>query len=318
MTMLKIEDFHKDHIKNAKEIALANYNEEKSNVTILPYIESIPDDDFESFADNGLGVSAFDGDNMVGFLCSVNPFENAFGSSQKGVFVPMGAHGAINKNRDDIYAQMYQSAAKKWVCAGAVSHAICLYANDEQTQARFFRYGFGLRCVDAIRTMDLISCKPSVGYEFSELLPSEYNSVYPLFSLLNEHYAKSPFFMNRELMPIEEFTESCGRIFVAKYKGELCAITNIVDSGETFIATGEKYLHCSDTFCIEKHRGNTVSQNLLNYIISTLKDEGVTHLGVDFESLNPNAYGFWLKYFIAYAHSVVRRVDDNILDFTNG
>jgi hypothetical protein len=35
-----------------------------------------------------------------------------------------------------------------------------------------------------------------------------------------------------------------------------------------------------------------------------------TRLGVDFESLNPTAYGFWLKYFDAYTHSVVRRIDE--------
>jgi len=33
-------------------------------------------------------------------------------------------------------------------------------------------------------------------------------------------------------------------------------------------------------------------------------------LGVDFESFNPTASNFWLKYFTEYTHSVVRRIDD--------
>jgi hypothetical protein len=37
---------------------------------------------------------------------------------------------------------------------------------------------------------------------------------------------------------------------------------------------------------------------------------GYTRLGVDFESLNPAGYGFWLKYFDPYTHSVVRRIDE--------
>ena len=41
-----------------------------------------------------------------------------------------------------------------------------------------------------------------------------------------------------------------------------------------------------------------------------LKPEGYKYLGVDFESINPPAYAFWLKYFTAYIHSVVRCIDE--------
>jgi len=34
---------------------------------------------------------------------------------------------------------------------------------------------------------------------------------------------------------------------------------------------------------------------------------------VDFESFNPTAWGFWCKHFASYTHSVVRRVDENIV-----
>jgi hypothetical protein len=52
-----------------------------------------------------------------------------------------------------------------------------------------------------------------------------------------------------------------------------------------------------------------VAQNLLNFVIATLKAEGYPRLGVDFESYNPNAFGFWLKYFAVYTHGVIRRID---------
>lgn len=63
----------------------------------------------------------------------------------------------------------------------------------------------------------------------------------------------------------------------------------------------------------EEHRGKGVCQNLLNFVISTLNADGYTQLGVDFESFNPAARGFWLKYFTPYTHSVVRRIDERIL-----
>jgi hypothetical protein len=40
-----------------------------------------------------------------------------------------------------------------------------------------------------------------------------------------------------------------------------------------------------------------------------LKAENYLRLGVDFESFNPTAWGFWLKHFQAYTYSDVRRID---------
>lgn len=40
-------------------------------------------------------------------------------------------------------------------------------------------------------------------------------------------------------------------------------------------------------------------------VTSVLKGEGYTRLGVNFESFNPTARGFWLKYFTAYTNNRV-------------
>ena len=66
-----------------------------------------------------------------------------------------------------------------------------------------------------------------------------------------------------------------------------------------------------------EHRGRGVYRNLLNDVINTLKTEGYTSLGVDFESINPSGSGFWLKFFHAYTSSVVRRIDERIMQRTS-
>ncbi len=63
-------------------------------------------------------------------------------------------------------------------------------------------------------------------------------------------------------------------------------------------------------YCLPEYRGKDIYQNLLNYTIRKLQEEGYKLLGVDFESFNPTAYGFRLKYFTAYTKSVVRRIDE--------
>ena len=60
------------------------------------------------FAENGLGVAAFENEKMIGFLCCCEPFDNAFRATDvRGIFSPMGANAAVSKNRPQIYAAMY-------------------------------------------------------------------------------------------------------------------------------------------------------------------------------------------------------------------
>ncbi len=312
---MDILDFEKNHVKEATAIALANYYDERQFVNELPQVCHISD--LNAFAENGLGVAAFENGKMIGFLCCCEPFDNAFRATDvRGIFSPMGANAAVSKNRSKIYAAMYQAAGTKWVKTGAVSHAICLYAHDQELQQQFFRYGFGLRCLDAIRPMELIDCEPCAGYDFAELSKAESHSVYPLHLLLYRHYCESPFFMNRKPETQEEFMISSmqegGRYFVARQNGKWCAFLKIAASGETFVSTGHTYRHIRGAYCLPEHRGKGLYQNLLNFTISTLKREGYTRLGVNFESFNPTARGFWLKYFTAYTNSVVRRIDERI------
>ncbi|HBE84861.1 MAG TPA: N-acetyltransferase [Lachnoclostridium sp.] len=311
-----IVDFAREHIRKANALALACYKEELSQVPALPYVDAFPD--LTCFADNGMGVAAFEDDEMIGFLCGIKPFDNAFHSTDvKGVFSPMWANAATLKNRANIYAAMYQDAARKWVRAGAVSHGICLYAHDEISQNQFFKYGFGLRCIDSIRPMEPFDCRTCEEYEFIELQPSEYALAYPLELMLNKHFNNSPTFMNRVQEPLDAFCETCinnhERCFVSLYQGKICAYLKISESGETFITEHPNYRHINSAFCLKEHRGKGLYQSLLDEVIKTLKAEGYTHLGVDFESINPSAYSFWSKYFTAYTHGVVRRIDERIL-----
>ena len=314
---MQIVNFTVDHIKAAVQLAKQNYEDERGFVPALPPVDRLLD--LNPYAENGLGVAAFEGGTMIGFLCSVLPFKNAFRSTDAtGVFSPMGANGAIGENRAKIYARLYQAAGEKWVRAGASSHAVCLYAHDREVQEQFFRYGFGLRCVDAIRGMDEIIVTPCEGYSFSELAPKEILEILPLESMLDESYINSPFFMFRAKENEAVFLKKCEYFksvyFTAKYEGQIVAFVRAELDGENFICNTPGYLHVKGAYCLPEHRGKGLNQKLLSMLMQKLKTKGYTRLGVDFESLNPTAYGFWLKYFDAYTHSVVRRIDEKILE----
>lgn len=313
---MQIVDFTAAHIEQAEQIAKQNYMEERGFVPALPAIKKTLD--LTPFAENGLGVAAFEGDTMVGFLNSVQPFQKAFGSTEAvGVFSPMGANGAVGNHRGKVYARLYQAAGEKWASVGAASHAVCLYAHGREVQEQFFRYGFGLRGVDAVRGMDEVMPPPCEGYSFSELMPEEHNKVYPLLKLFNQHFLYSPTFMVKPDLTEIEFIESVGkdRFFAAWEKDSIISFINISRAGETFICGLPGYIHVDGAFCLPQHRGKGILQGLLNLAAATLKAEGYSTFGVDFESINPSAYNFWLKYFAAYTYGVVRRIDEKAVLF---
>ena len=310
---MNIVDFELCHVELATQIAKQSYEKERRYVPALPSVDSIPD--LAEYAKNRLGVSAFEGDVMVGFLCVIGPFENAFRSTNAiGVFSPMGANGAVGEKRADIYARMYQVAAKKWVESGATSHSICLYAHDKLVQEKFFQYGFGIRCMDAIQMMnetDTLTCHEHITRELSK---EEYQLIFPLNKLLVQHLNSSPSFMCypfiHDAKLLEMIMQSDARYFVTIHDEQIVSYIKISNEGENFACSASDMMNISGAYCLPEYRGMGVFKNLLDFVIKKLRSEGYIRLGVDFESINPNAYHFWLKYFEAYTNGVVRRVDE--------
>ncbi|HCA28282.1 MAG TPA: GNAT family N-acetyltransferase [Ruminococcaceae bacterium] len=308
---MQIIDFTHDHITEAQNLALQNYKEERSFVPALPEIDTIPD--LSEFADNHMGVAAFEGNKMIGYLCSISPFERPFQIPDiLGAYSPLHTHGAVIESRAKIYAMMYQSAAEKWVKAGATNHAITLYAHDIAAQTQFFNYGFGMRGVDAIHAIENHSIAHTE-MDFTELSPMEFDDIWPLSEKLIDHFRQSPMFIRFKHSTKDEFwqinKQQNPRYFAVKDKGEIIAYIKISDNSETFISRNSSMKNICGAFCLPEYRGKGLYKNLLHYVENQLHQENYTLFGVDFESFNPTAYGFWLKHFDAYTCWVARRID---------
>jgi hypothetical protein len=312
---MNITDFTENQIEEAISIVKANYEEERHFVPVLPAFNNFPD--LSHFAENGLGASIFENGKMLGFLCCYAPWDNAFGTTYvKGTFSPVEAHSAVYNGRELIYKFLYQAAAEKWIKKGIASHAVGFFAHDTQTKNSFFQNGFGLRCIDAVRPMDEIDYLSLSGYDFCELPYDDKAVILPLKNMLIAHLAKSPAVMFYPEMNEDDLQKQSGRrknrLFTAGKSDEIIAFIEVTDSGENFVCDDSGMMNICGAYCLPEHRGKGVYQNLLNFLITVLRDEGYTRLGVDFESFNPTAYGFWLKYFTAYTNSVVRRIDERI------
>ncbi len=284
---MKLVDFTHSHIEQARELAKQNYEEERTSVTALPPIANIPN--LAEFADNNLGVTAV-----------------------KGIWSPLHAHAVVG-NKETIYKQLYQAAAEKWVAAGAVSHAITLYAHESEAICGFFKYGFGLRCIDAICSLNDEMPAKTQKYCFSELPKENAADTTALRNILNHHLGKSPCFLtypqtNRQ-DAINIVNHRNSRVFTVNDPDKIIGYIEIMERGENFVCGSNDMMNICGACLLPEYRGTGLFTDLLYYLMNTLKAESYTLLGVDFESFNPTAYGFWLKYFTAYTNSVVRRID---------
>jgi GNAT superfamily N-acetyltransferase len=318
MMIMIFETLNHNHIESLAGLALAEYFEEREAVPILP-----GGDYFELFCkmisgmvDHGLGVTVIDDGNVAGFLTCHEPRNNHFGTIL-GTFSPIYAHGAAKSDRKRIYSLLYQNAAAKWVKAGILSQAIALYAHDFEAISSFFWNGFGLRCVDAIRAVEPIGCDEFADYSFGEFPVNEVEPLVPLKNRLIEHLRSSPMFI--PLLPDmdvykvrEENARRCSRYFVAKDGERLVAFIEVMESGENFACADPQMINICGAYMLPEYRGSGIFTKLLAYLTDRIKNEGYIRCGVDFESFNPTAGGFWLKYFTAYTYSVVRRIDERI------
>ena len=323
---MHIEDFCGSHLKMARQIMKENYDMERRQIPELPEMAELPE--LEYFAGAGLGVAAVEGEELIGYLCAYSPRDDAFGTTNvRGTFVPVHAHGVAGsitgRDRERIYSRMYQAAAEKWVRLGIRSHAIALYTHDAAAEKSFFYNGFGLRCIDLIRSLDSIPSSQETPFdmagalEYVELLRDEWILLTELNNGLIRHLCDSPTFMYFPVTDAKELYQRAGedtRYFAVKHQGRLAAYVKLADDGENFITESMDMINICGAYCEPEYRGSGIYHNLLCHVMRTVKEEGYQRLGVDCESFNPNALGFWTKYFTEYTHGMVRRIDEKAVE----
>jgi len=312
--MIKIKMLEIDHIKEAQALALRNYNTERGYVPAMPNITAVPD--LEWSVKNTKGACAFENGKMVGYLFGWGPRDNVFGCNPhvKGIWSPAHGNAAFGENKIRAYREMYQAVADSWVADGALSHAATLYAHDIAAQKALITYGFGVRCMDAVKFIETREVRYPDGISFSELPRDEAGRITGLNNGLIRHLGKSPCFLNYpERTPDavqSEADEDDIRYFVAEMRGEIIGYLKLSDDGEHFACGAEDMRNICGAYLLPEHRGKGIYDALLFFTENILAREGFKRLGVDFESFNPTAHGFWRKHFTAYTHSVVRRIDE--------
>lgn len=320
MNTITFEKFTEKHIDEAVRLALAELSAERK------HCPDIPNEDYTEMLTGMLhwlcsqsyGKAAVQEGRLVGYLLFAGPWDGFFGDV-KGVFSPLSGSAFSYEctDRGRLASQLFQSVADDFVHDGVYSVAVCRFAHDEETARSFILNGFGIRCCDAVRELSEMKLAATENACFSELLREEFIKIKPLELGLVRHLEKAPVFYPTDMNdPDSWFDWWSGReglrIFAAEADGKTIGFIAVTTDGENYITETERMANICGAFFDTAYRGGGLAQSLLSYICETLKSEGITHLGVDCETLNPTALNFWGKYFDHYTYSYARRIDERI------
>ncbi len=310
-----IEKFNKHHIENAAKLVVNNYNKEIKSVTVLPN-----NDYFEQFCnsinwmvENCHGVVALQKNQVVGFLSGMAI--NSFKGLNRGIYCPLYAHGATG-DRQDIYQRMYENIADVWVKNGCLTHALTIFAHENESIDTWFNLGFGKRCVDAIRPLTNVTAQKNQ-YLIRQATESDAEKLLPLFLEHNRYYCNSPLFMplldTTELAEIKGKISSCdSSVWAAFIDDKPVAMMTARKGGETFVADDKKTINICGAYVLNDMRGTGIAASILDVIIEWSSNNGYERCGVDYESFNRFGSRFWEKYFTPFTYSLFRRIDERI------
>jgi GNAT superfamily N-acetyltransferase len=208
---------------------------------------------------------------------------------------------------------LYRAASAQWAAAGYQIHAVTLLSSEAAAREAWFWSGFGLTVVDAVRPMDLLGVPTPDGIQVWKAREADVPAVAALETQHWRHYPEAPIFMVPTVPPdpasIAAVIQSeRGGYWVAGRDGAILALMRFEPSSEgaAAIVAAEDSIAITAAYVRPDARGLGLAAALLNAGLAHYRRLGFARCTVDFESLNPEASAFWLRYFQPVCLSVTR------------
>jgi len=303
-----------DHIPNAVAVSGAALERERRHVPLLHAMPDALESAVTELVREGHGVAALEGGRLTGYLAFYGPYGNFWGSST-GCYAPLHGQATTGEQPQRLMSLLFQHAAELMSARGVDTFAITTYRHDDATAKALALIGFGIRNADAIRAVDPpLDIQSTPGISYGEIAPGDAVELLPLKNGLVRHLRQSPAFVANDAFSAASFAalldERATRFFVARDGEAPIGYLELAETGESYLSAAPDMRNICGAYLEPAYRGRGIYQNLLHLVLTTLRDEGIVRIGVDFETMNPTALNFWTKYFDVYSHSYARRIDD--------
>ena len=151
-------------------------------------------------------------------------------------------------------------------------------------------------------------------------IEKRWDEIWPLTDAIIKHLKQAPIFY-----PGYEFTEQVYKEFFMDSETKLHIavseddkIIGMIESNsesDVFAFQNTKSVNVGEIYVMPKYRGSSLSKELLQFVIEYEKQKDARYLWVGHGTANPNARGFWNKYFKTYQYELVRTIKN--IKFTN-
>ncbi len=308
-----ITKFTEKYISAAVELGIQELarEQEKCPVLCLDNVKEKLHNVLRELMEDDLGIAAIEDGKLIAYALFFGPIEGFFGT-QDGAFSPLG--GTAFGENDKLCSKVMATAMDEMVQRGITSLALSRPASDEITGRSLVLNGFGIRCSDAIYDLNMpIEAQDCEGITFGET--DDIKEIHDLQVQLCDHLAAAPALFPTPGQFFTDWIDEPFRCFVARKNGKIIGYIKLGDEGENLLTEVPNMGNINGAFFAKEARGTGAAHGLLKFMCDTLKAEGCTRLGTDYETLNPTALRFWTKHFTPYTYSYHRRFDERIVGY---
>ena len=308
----------KQDIARASEISLVMHNGLRKSLPFLPERKA---EDFFPRIEYMVGEGEVFGLEKDGDLYAFTGYFviEDFRNAGPGAYTPDWCHGIMPGNdRTRVYRFLQREILERVYNRNVRLHCCSVYASDPDIIELHNLCGYGRIVMDAAVPIaelekSLHGISASV-YEIREAVGADAAALAGLSEKLAGHIGASPVLMpethSETLSEWEEWLAD---------DDSLCILVSDHDKaigylrGEapqfdvTYSVHHDDILGINGLWIGPDHRGRGLASALLSVFTKLSRSKGKTVLSVDCETLNPEAYGFWTRYFRPVAYGMERR-----------
>ena len=228
--------------------------------------------------------------------------------------IPVWGYGAVNQKT---MSMLYVQLANHIVTNKTTNFSVRLYANDMEIQRLFSYLQFGMISEKTVRKIEKIQCDGNVSIRriAKEEVVKRWDELWYLLDLLINHLKQSPVFY-----PCEEFTESVYRefftddstmVYIAEEQHKMIGLIEANHDNYHLLFSENQSINVGEAFVLPEYRDSKTAHALLAYLEQDLLKKEIKYDWVEHGTANPNARGFWNKYFGTVEYEFIRRIEMN-------
>ena len=220
---------------------------------------------------------------------------------------------------EKVLTRLFIQLSEKLVDTGTTNFQVHLYAHDAQALQLFSMMQFGYMAETGIIKHDLLLSDISKSYEIRTLDKAEilnrWDEIWKMTDALIAHLRQAPIFYPATEFSEEEyksfFTDEDTRLHVAFDEcGSIIGMIETNSESSIMIRADKRSVNIGEAYVVPEKRGCGLADALFLYALTYEKERGAEYLWVEHGTANPNARGFWNKYFTPYEYELIRRITE--------